>query len=586
VASRLSLLRASAFVAVVACVAGCSGVPHGGPVRVVRHVPAEGPDLPEPGLIRRVATNPRPNALPDEIVRGYLTAQTDPVNDHAIARKYLAPGVAWKPSARVTVYANPRIGRPSVTGDAATVGAAVDAVGVIGPGGAFRPAESPVGATSFRLRRVPDVGWRITNPRPGVLLTRDEVKGAYQRTTLYWLDTARRLVPEPVFLPQSDQPVGTVVRALLAGPKGPIAPSVRTVIPPGTELLDPPSFVDGIVSLNFSREIRLTLPETRAAFVAQVVWTLTDLLGVDAVRFSAEGDQLTIAGHPQKEQRRAAWTSYAPVPAPSDARLFFVRDGAAYAMDDAGHFARIGRPTPPLESLAVNRAGTVLAAVTRPSGGRQSLLFVDVTGSAAPRLALSADALGAPTWERGDAVVWLVRGVGSAARPVAVPAPRSTGFSGLPITLGVRGVSSVRLSPDGARAVFVVGTGARAALWSARIAATRAGRRVLADPRLLVPSVRSVTAAAFDGASQVLFATLVRGRPQLYRVDLDGYNLVRQRDDGFPSGAITSLTVSAGSDFGAPVDRVASVDGRLWRRTPGADWAALPGRGVAAAYAG
>jgi hypothetical protein len=561
-------------------------VPTTGPVRVVRHVPAEGPELPERPVFRRVATSPKANATPAEIVRGYLTAQADAENDHGIARAYLAPAVGWRPATRVTVYANQRIGALAVHGDSASVGVVVDPVGVIDANGSFRPATPAPLPITFSMRRIAGAGWRIVNPRQGVLLTRDEVSGAFQRTTLYWSAGARRLVAEPVFLPQTDQPIATIVRTLLQGPSPAIAPAVRSAIPDGTELLDPPTLVDGVVSVNISREIRSAPEATLGAFVAQVVWTLTEASAdVHAVRFEAEGVQLAIPGHPQKEQRRSGWTAYAPVPTPSDPRLFFVRDGAAYATDDAGRESRVGRRTPPLSSVSANHAGRLLAAVTAPSRDGQSLLLVDATGSAGPRLVLTGDRLSAPAWDPSDDLVWVVRTVGATSSVVVVPV-RSGIAAAVPLRLPAP-VTSVRLSADGARVVVVAGTGSHAALWLARVERRTSGR-VLGDPRPLVPSVRGVTAAAFDGASQVLFAVLPAGlhRPAIYRVDLDGYNLVRQRDDGLPAAPVSALTVSAPPDSGAPVDRVASVAGRLWRRTPGSDWAALPKRGYAASYPG
>jgi hypothetical protein len=129
---------------------------------------------------------------------------------------------------------------------------------------------------------------------------------------------------------------------------------------------------------------------------------------------------------------------------------------------------------------------------------------------------------------------------------------------------------------------FVAGSGAAATLLLARVERPASGGRVVADPRAVVPGVRGVTAVAFDGPAQLTYAVRGSPRAQLYRVDLDGYNLVRQRDEGLPSAVVDALAASTAS----PPDRVASAAGRLWRRAPGADWVALAGRGSAAAYAG
>lgn len=558
----------------------CGGVPTGGAVRVVRHVPAEGPDLPEPRVIRRVPSDPKPNAAPDEIVRGFLTAQAEDENDHAIARKYLVAGVAWAPGTRVTVYGNPRIGTPAVTGETATVAAVVDPVGAIDANGSFRPASS-LAATSvtFTLRKVPGRGWRLATAPTGVLLTRDEVAGLFERVTLYWPGLARRLVPEQVFLPDTDQPIGALVRALLTGPRGWLAPAVRSAIPSGTELLEPPNVVDGVVSLNFSREIRRAPQEALPALVAQVVWTLTEpSLGIHAVRVSVEGDALTVPGHPQKEHRRGDWAEFAPGPA--DARLFFVRDGRAYALDDAGRLSRVGPATQPLAAVTVNHAGTAVAAVTQPSGGRQALLLFAPGGSSAPRTVLTADRVSLATWEPNDAAVWAVTATGATEQVAVVPVTGSSSAPVQSVALPVRGpVSSLRLSPDGARAVVVAG----AAVWVCRVDRPVTGGRVLSDPRRLAPSVAGVTAVAYDGAT-VLFASFAGGRVALHRVDLDGYDLVSVRDDGLPAAPVEAIAVYSVEDTSP--DRVVSAGGRLWRRSPAARWTPLSGHGAAGTFAG
>jgi hypothetical protein len=559
---------------------GCSGVPSGGPVRVVRAVPADGPDLPEARVIRRLATRPKENAPPAEIVRGYLTAQSDAQNDFAIARTYLAPRAAWNPGSQAVVYSSSRIGATTTAAGGSTVAATFDRVGTISPQGEFRPAEPAAASVAFRLVRVNGLGWRLSTVPSGVLLNRDELGGAYQRTTLYFPDSAHRLVPDPVFLPADVAPVTAATRALLAGPRTWLAPAVRTAIPAGTELIDPPEVVDGVVTLNFSREIRRTPQDSLGALVAQLVWTLTEpSVQVRAVRVLSEKDPIAVPGRAgAREYTRADWADYAPAPQTVDERLFFVRGGAPYAVDAAGREGQVAK-TAPLVSVAVNRAGTWLAGLTRPLRGRQSLVLVDLTGTRPVRTALTADRITTPAWEPAGDTVWVADSSGGTEQVVAVPA---AGGAPAPVGAALAGtVTSLRLSPDGARAALVVAGGRTSALYLARVERTAAGSRVLAAPRRVAPSIGGVTAVTFDGATQLTLAATVGPRSQLYRVDIDGFNLLRQRDGGLPRGAVTALTAS-GND---PPDRVASVAGRLWRRAPGADWIALPGSGTAGTYA-
>ena len=581
-ASRLGTVAVA-----LACATGlaaCSSIPSGGPARVVRRIPPEGPEPPEPRVERRLAPIPPLDTPPDGIVRNFLIAQGNPADGYAVARNYLAAQGEWNPAARAVVYDERRLAAPRVSDERATVSVTLDPVGTISATGEFRPSAAPVRVT-FRLRFVTGVGWRIVDAPPGVLIGADDVATAFQRATLYWPDQARRLVPDLVFLPAGEAPVAAAVRALLGGPRGWLAPAVRTGIPKGTELLDPPAVVDNVVTLNFSREVRGAVQDTLGAFgtfVAQLVWTVTERPDVRVVRLLVEGEPLAVPGRPGlRDHRREDWAEYAPVPATADRRLFHVRGGQASALDDAGRRSTIpvGRP---VESLSVNRKGTTLAVVTRPDQGRQSLVVVDLTGAEPPRTVVTADRITPPTWEPGGDVVWAVQTNGAAQQVVAAPAQ-----GGLFTVVDVAGplpgpITSLRLSPDGARAAVVAGSGRAAQLWVARVERPASGGRVLGQPLRVAPSVRGVTAVAFDGAAHLLAATADGRRPALYRVDVDGYHLEVLRAAGLPAGPVTALAVSAGS----PADRVAASAGRLWRRTPGADWAPLPGRGTAPAFAG
>ncbi len=586
----MRVVRVVTAAAVALGLAGCTGLPADRGVRVVRRVPAAGQELPEPrNAVVRVARPPLPDAPPLEIVRGYLAAQTSPQDDHAIARQHLASGTPWNPASGVVVYDSMRLATPAVRGGTATVRATFQRVGRINALGEFRPAAPAPTTVAFRLRNVDGAGWRLTAAPPGIQLERRKVSLLFHRVNLYFLpNQARRVTPTPVFVPAAEQPVTAAARALLAGPRGWLAPAVRSAIPAGTELLEPPSIVDGVASVNLSREVGNAPQEALGGVVAQLVWTLTEpALGVRAVRVHSEGEPLAVPGRPGlRDHRREDWDEYAPVPATADRRLFFVRDGGVYAVDESNRTALIPVPDP-VTAVAVNRAGTRLAAVTRVAGGRQALLLVDLTGRATPRQVFDSERIATPTWDPGGDAVWVARTTGGTPEVVVVPADRPGATPAVVAGQLPAGVTALRLSPDGARLALLLRSGEALV---ARVERRVSGGRALGAPQAVAPSVRGVTAVTFEDPNHLVLAAYRDRRPALYRVDVDGYQLVPESHDGLPAAPVSAVTAAAATAPGSPPELVVSTARRIWRRAPGAAWVAFTsrygGRGSGATYAG
>ncbi len=105
------------------------------------------------------------------------------------------------------------------------------------------------------------------------------------------------------------------MRRLLDGPSAPESNRLRTAISSGTELLGV-AVRRGIADVNLSAQFEAAAGElVQLLRVAQVVWTLTELPEVDAVRFRIHGapqpviDQLGVA---RETVGRARYLSFAP----------------------------------------------------------------------------------------------------------------------------------------------------------------------------------------------------------------------------------------------------------------------------------
>lgn len=100
-----------------------------------------------------------------------------------------------------------------------------------------------------------------------------------------------------------------VLRALLAGPTpDETAAGLTTAIPPGAELLEVE--VDtGLATVNLSKEFEASAEERLIVLrLAQVVYTVTELLRVDLVRFEIDGEPVSVIaedGEPFEEVGRA-----------------------------------------------------------------------------------------------------------------------------------------------------------------------------------------------------------------------------------------------------------------------------------------
>jgi hypothetical protein len=272
--------------------AGCSALPDGGPVvsgsRAAGSLEAQPFDYNPPG--------PRPGALPDDIVSGFLSAQQAVPVSTRVAEEYLTADAAatWRPDRRTIVYTSQQVvarGTDVVIRLRGT--SALDATG------RWRGEWSENGRGSLRVR-VEREGqeWRIVDPPPALVIPRTHFESRYQALTLSFFDpTGSILVPEPVYLPTGVQAATRLVAGLLQGPPPASREVERSYLPIGTDLgVGVPIRGRGIAEVPLGAEMVDLRPADLNRALAQLTSTLGQLPEVRGVRVLVDGTPLSLPG--------------------------------------------------------------------------------------------------------------------------------------------------------------------------------------------------------------------------------------------------------------------------------------------------
>jgi len=156
---------------------------------------------------------------------------------------------------------------------------AVLTVAVPACGGASGPVAVPSDEIPFPLARSPSAS---PTPAAGV------------RAVAYMVRDGRLVAVERT-VSTSSSPEEAIMRALLDGPTSEErAQGVISAIPPVTGLIGVRVF-EGVAEVDLSDEFQgPASPEVVLLRVAQVVWTLGAVSGVNAVRFSIDGDPVSV----------------------------------------------------------------------------------------------------------------------------------------------------------------------------------------------------------------------------------------------------------------------------------------------------
>lgn len=458
---RARLVVGSALLATA--LAGC-GLPLADGVHRPGAVPAE-QRLPQP--INVLPPGPQPGATPEEVVLGFLAAQSSARDQHRIARSFLAPvdRPVWRDDDGVTVY-DPRTaatGRPRPTADGEVeVALSIDVLGVVGADGAARVQSAQARTQRYRLRETAGQ-WQLVSVPDGLTLSPAGRERSYDPVSVYFLappgpaGDREHLVADLVEMPADQDRAEQVVGRLLAGPSAGLGDSAGSAVPPDTVLRAPvDTSASGEVTVDLAGPADRLVGTARADLSAQLVWTLKDALpDFTRLRLLIDGQPLQVPGI-GSPQPRSAWGSYVP-DGPDASPGLALTGGQLHSLlpVDADEDPPPVAPVVGAVDLAVDSRRARLAVLT-VDGATTTLRTGPLIG---PLVAgLQDPGLRSPTWGSGDLGLFLLR---TGAQPAVLLVPPGAGA--VPVQVRVDGLpaldgrSVLRVSRDGARVALVAG---------------------------------------------------------------------------------------------------------------------------------
>lgn len=559
-------------------VSGCAGMPSSGAVHLGRAVSVNG------GLgdldVRVLPPAPFPGMSPGEVVNGFLHALVNDDGDYLIARTYLTPAAAagWDAGAGVTTYddGSLRVTVPASGGARRTVTVTANRIGTVDRRGDYTPKPGTL-ALQLGLVRVRGE-WRIDRLPAGVPVSTLDAQRSLRLADVYYVNPAgTAVVPEQVLLHSNEQGVATaLLKALLSGPGGALAPAVRTAAPRGTTLLGTvPIDTTGTADVNLSAAARQASSADLQLLAAQVVWTLRQVTGITAVRLQSDGSPLPVPGVAVREPV-TAWSSLDPASGGSNAGAYVSAGGAVTLGAAPAGFRAAVRAHDLAVALAPDGSSFALVRPA-PRAGVQLLVGHTRNGAGA---VLDGRTLTPPTFDRDGDVFTVVDDaagrrvvevtLGGQVRPVSADPPTTTAV-----------VQQLRLSPDGTRVAVVSGRTGSGRLLVGRVGTSR-GQVTFSSFRAILPAANDVRGVAWlDGSDLAVTAAGPAGagaHRQVLEVDVDGYE-----PRALPADAIGSPPVDVAATTGQPL-LVATAAGDVWSSVAGR-WQRL-GAGRAPAYAG
>lgn len=431
----------------------------------------------QPGGVDVLPPGPGADADALAVVAGFVDAQSSPKDGHAIARRFLAEGVAWDDTEARVFESRQNAVEQRSSGDTTVVTVTYRLLGQVRADQTW-VSEPRTETAAYRLRRS-GATWRLVEVPPGLHLSVRDRARTFRARSVHFLaaaSTAGRLVAEPVFQPATAEPAQALVERLLRGPSVELAPAVRSAVPPGTRLRSRVERDGGTVVVDLDGAVQQLGEAERRQLSAQLVWTLRELEGFTTLRLRAGGAPLVVDG--VLEQSRDAWDEVAPDGLPAQPPLLFAASGELRSLA-AGTTAatRVPGQAPVVDDVAVSPLGELVAVLTRTAAG--TVVSTGPLAGPYTRRALVGPAA-SPTWGSGE------RGLFLADRGrVRLLRLSDQAVVEVPVE-GTGAVTSLAVSRDGARVALV------------RDGDLLVGRIELADSGLRIAGLRRVAPALGD----------------------------------------------------------------------------------------
>lgn len=585
-----------------ALLAGCASMPDGGDLRDVEST------LRQDAQVRVYALPPREDALPSEIVQGFLEALTSDDPNYETARLYLAGKARseWRPSESTTVLVEGPNAAPERSGTREEDGEYLyrltgQEVARVDAQHAYQPADDSY-SEFLHLTRVKETKqWRIDQLPQGVVMGTADFQRTYVSVNKYYFtSTAQsgqlRTVADPVYVRKEVDPVTQMVRALVKGPTRWLDRVARTSFPSGVALRK------GVRSLAPDDQNKLTVPLNDKAdhiapgrcreMAAQLLFTMRDLMptGVDAVELQrSDGTQLCLLG----EERAHVVAAHGAGRSPEyqyfiddeDRLVRMLTDGPDRAPDPVP--GALGTGDTKLRSAAVERDEGRAAGV---SLDRSEMYVASLAsgGSLGDPVVRSKgrtrdDRLTTPSWD-GQGDLW-----------VADRDPRNPRLlvlrdgAGKPLEIATENLDgrmeAVRVAADGVRIALILEKDGKRSLFIGRIEreAESTDRTAVSvvGLRSATPQLEDVTAMSWAGDSRlVVVGRESRGVQQMQYVQVDG-----SMPDGPQPAALTGVKeIAASEDEHLPL--VAHSEDGIVRLPSGSQWQKVVGEGSAPVYPG